>query len=308
MDYEMKEKTIERREAYIWGAAKYGEYAMKYCKERFKISGFIDRRAGMELKEFCSKPVISPAQFFGRENDNADIIVAVRYPSEVTEAVTCAAYGGNLYIFDGRNTDKALLYKVEKGEICVPEYMDKRFVEWDEYSEHYSRLNPFVLKMFRTAVGWIEKYEKNVEIYEIGCGSGQFANMLFDNGYTRYIGIDFSSQAIKLARKANPSYANRFVCADVFSKLGNVGDNTLFVAFEVLEHIKKDLELIDMLPCGSNVIFSVPNFKSFNHIRIFDNLAAIQNRYGMLDIVEYLSFPANENADKLYHLIAATKR
>lgn len=305
MDIE-KSKTT-----YIWGAAEYGEYALEYCKDSFNIVGFIDKRADLEFAEFCSKPVISPAQLLCEEKDVVDIIIAVKYPAEVIELLSHSMHGNHIYIFDGRSRENPLLYRVKNGEICVPEYMDKRFCEWKEYSEHYSNLNPFILKMYHTAMKWISKYEKNVEIYEIGCGSGQFANMLLDNGYVKYVGIDFSSRAIELAKKANFRYGEgKFMCEDAFSYLQSYKEkeNTLFVMFEVLEHINKDVELLNMLPSGTNIIFSVPNFKSFNHIRTFDDLASIQNRYEMLDILEYLALPANIKADKTYHLVNAVKR
>lgn len=153
------------------------------------------------------------------------------------------------------------------------------------------------------------KIDRSIEICEIGCGCGQFANMLFDNGYTKYIGIDFSSQAIMLARKANPDHAEQFICEDAFSYLQSCQEKsgTLFIMFEVLEHIKKDIELLNMLPVGSNVIFSVPNFKSFNHIRTYDTLEFIENRYKMLKIRNYHELPANKNADKIYHLLHAVR-
>ena len=40
--------------------------------------------------------------------------------------------------------------------------------------------------------------------------------MLFDNGYSNYIGFDFSAEAIMLAKKNNPQYADRFFVDDAF--------------------------------------------------------------------------------------------
>lgn len=305
----IKMETTKKRAAYIWGAALNGKYALEYCKDSFIIEAFIDKRADSAFNEFCSKPVVPPVQLSGEEENNKDIIIAVRYPAEVVELIKHLEHRGNIYIFDGRNRENPLLYKVENGEICVPEYMDKRFGEWSEYAEHYSRLNPFVLKMFYAAAKWISEYQKNTKICEIGCGSGQFANLLFDNGYTKYSGVDFSSRAIELAKKANKDYADKFFCENAFTYLQSHKNenNELFIMFEVLEHINSDLELLNMFPCGSNIIFSVPNFKSFNHIRTFDNLAAIQSRYKMLKISDCIQLPASKNNDKIYCLVKATK-
>lgn len=295
--------------AYIWGAAKYGADAYEYCKNTFNIVGFIDKRASADFKEFCLKPVILPEQFFHKEKVSVNVIIAVSYPAEVTEIIKQQQFYPNVLIFDGHSKDNPLLYMVEEGEICVPEYMNKLFAEWEAYSVHYSRLSLFIFNMFNNALEWVKKLDRNIPICEIGCGSGQFANMLFDQGYVKYAGIDFSNQALELARSANPKYAHQFICKDAFSYLqsGKKEDHKLFIMFEVLEHLNKDRELLELLPTGSAVILSVPNFKSFNHVRIFDSLESIKNRYQMLDISEYKEMPANQNADKVYHLVYATK-
>lgn len=91
-------------------------------------------------------------------------------------------------------------------------------------------------------------------------------------------------------------------------KRGGGTKDVLFLSFEMLEHMNRDIELCNMLPIGSAIIFSVPNFKSFNHMRIFDDLKSIQSRYIMFDIVNYLSLPASEDKNKNYHLVAAVKK
>lgn len=63
--------------AYIWGAAKYGQLALEYCKDKFEIEGFIDKRAGESFNEFCGKDVISPNSL---DNINiSTIVLAVTY-------------------------------------------------------------------------------------------------------------------------------------------------------------------------------------------------------------------------------------
>ncbi len=302
-------KTETKSTAYIWGAAKYGESAYEYCKNEFDIIGFIDKRASAEFEEFCSKPVISPEQFFHEEKDNVNVIVAVSYPAEVTELIKQQQFNPYISIFDGHDKDNPLLYRMEDGEICVPEYVNKLFAEWKAYSLHYDQLNPFIFNLFDQVLEWVKSLGRDINICEIGCGSGQFANMLLDHGCMNYVGIDFSEKAIELAKRANPGYVDQFICADAFSFLEThkKEDDKLFIIFEVLEHLNKDMELLDKLPVGSLVIFSVPNFKSFNHVRTFESLESIKNRYQMLDISMYREMPANKNADKVYHLVYAKR-
>jgi len=134
--------------------------------------------------------------------------------------------------------------------------------------------------------------------------------MLFDNGFTNYIGIDFSNKAIELAKKTNPQYENNFICADAFSFLKSYQYDvkTIFAAFEMLEHIDKDRELLEMLPTGSEIIFSVPNFKSFNHLRTFKDLNDIKGRYDMLEILDYEQLFEDESGKNIFHLVCSKRK
>lgn len=296
--------------AYIWGAAKYGQLALEYCMDKFEIEGFIDKRAGDDFNEFCEKNVISPNSL-----DNmiiSTIVLAVTYPADIINFVNENQINvKNIYIFDGRNSDSVLLYKVENNEICICEYSNKRYSECKEYEVHYSNLSPYIVNMFKKAIDWLktkiggEKYG----ICEIACGSGQFANMLFDNDFTDYVGFDFSSNAIEIAKETNPKNNDKFICADAFSflKSYNYNEKTFFCCLEMLEHINKDRELLEMLPIGSNIIFSVPNFKSFNHLRTFDSLDAIKSRYTMLNVFDYIELPADERGKNVFHLVYAKR-
>ena len=295
--------------AYIWGAAKYGERAIKYCAEKFNIIGFIDRRADENFTSFIGYPVISPETFFDKGRDE-DIILAVTYPAEIVEELRKRNIKNRISIFDGRNPDRPFVYEIENFEICIPEYMNKRFAELDEYSLHYSELSEYQIELYKNILDMIKKFPCNVDICEIGCGSGQIANMLFDHGYRNYTGIDFSSEAIRKAQNINQAFKDKFICTDAFSYMGTKTFNvpTLFLCFEVLEHIGKDCELLEMLPSGANIIFSVPSFKSFNHLRTFNTISDIENRYSMLEIREYRQLPASKYKEKYYNLALAARK
>jgi SAM-dependent methyltransferase len=126
-------------------------------------------------------------------------------------------------------------------------------------------------------------------VFEVGCGTGQLAALLFDQGIAEYAGFDFSSEAIALARQAAPY--GRFWVADA-------RDRTLYaeiacdvlICTEVLEHIDEDLEVVAGFPDGTRCVFSVPNHDSQGHVRFFDDVAGVEGRYGRyfgsLDIAE----------------------
>lgn len=300
--------TSLTNQIYIYGAGKYGKMAFDYSRGKFNITAFVDKHAEEGLSEYCSKPVISKTELLSIKED-ITVIIAIAFPSEILQTLT--DYKNiNLYLFNGKNPDAPFIYKVENNDMCHLKYFDKVYEESDFYSKHYSELK-YTVKMFEKAIEWLQtKIEKNVDICEIACGSGQFANMLFDNGFTDYIGFDFSSTAIELAKKTNPKYSDKFICANAFSFLESYKPNNkvMFFCFEMLEHIDKDIELLEILPKEVDIIFSVPNFKSFNHLRTFGNIEDIRNRYTMLNLVDYKIFPSNHTGKDVWHLVYAKRK
>jgi len=157
---------------------------------------------------------------------------------------------------------------------------------------------------------------KEAMILDMGCGTGQFAQCLFEHGYYNYFGVDFSRIAIDIASKrlisfyedytANSpnymdvakviQYKNQFY-GETFCIYGNIykmNNHTFNLEFfdcicmlEVLEHIERDLELMWSIPAGKTIILSVPNFDSNTHVRYFQDLEDVKARYGIyIDIEE----------------------
>jgi SAM-dependent methyltransferase len=156
------------------------------------------------------------------------------------------------------------------------EYYDKIYSTSDKYKCHYSR-SPYK-NIWESAMKYIEG-----DVMDLGCGTGQFANMLRDNNHKgKYIGIDFSGEAIDIARKVNPTMS--FVCLDLNDVPWFSGT---IVMFEVLEHIEDDIAVIKKIEKGSKVIFSVPDYMSDNHYRKFDNMEEVRDRYKMINIKWY---------------------
>lgn len=123
------------------------------------------------------------------------------------------------------------------------------------------------------------------EIVDLGCGPGHFPQMLRQKGINvPYKGYDFSIVALEQARKKNLPGCT-FIQANLY-ELGHI-DCKNFVCLEVLEHIEKDLELLEAtVPVGSKIIFSVPNYPSSGHVRVFESEADVNNRYSSLFSLE----------------------
>ncbi len=118
-------------------------------------------------------------------------------------------------------------------------------------------------------------------VLEIGCGAGQLAELLADQGLERYVGFDFSAEAIKLARARCPQLDFRVEDARRTGLLDDASYDTI-VCTEVLEHIEDDLQVVESIPSGRRVLATVPNFDSLSHVRFFENAEEAEARYRSL--------------------------
>lgn len=169
-----------------------------------------------------------------------------------------------------------------------------------EYHKHYTDSNNH--KAWGKVVSWIMEVPER-KIIEIGCGSGQLSNMLFDNGLCDYKGIDFSSTAIALAKDRNPKYAHLFSVENAFDTDLFSGAYTTVVILEVLEHIEDDLNLLKRIKESAQVIFSIPNFDSRAHVRWFENEEKIIQRYSeIVDILSIHEVTYANTSNKIYLL------
>lgn len=117
------------------------------------------------------------------------------------------------------------------------------------------------------------------KIVDIGCGPGHFAQMICEDRSIDYIGYDFSEIAIQKAISRNNNKNNKFKIKDLKEFTIPVS-NCIFTAFEFLEHVSFDVDIIKKLHSGSEIIFSVPNYDSAGHIRVYPNENYINHRYG----------------------------
>lgn len=151
------------------------------------------------------------------------------------------------------------------------EYYDKVFEEEKRYREEISKLSSY--PVYQVALGMIGDIE-GPKILELGCGTGQFAKMLFDNGFTHYLGVDFSRVAIEKAREMS---GQAFLVSDI-RKFDDIGAFNTLVMMEVLEHIMDDIDLIKKYK-GYNIIFSVPSCDDPAHVRFFQKREEVKSRY-----------------------------
>ncbi len=142
-----------------------------------------------------------------------------------------------------------------------------------EYIKHYKQT------IYYPVWQHILKYIRQIpepKILEIGCGAGQLAHFLYDEGFKDYKGFDINAEMLAIARKNSPQ---DFALADIRSKESYPADYNIVIATEVLEHLENDLEIFKNLKKGVNFLFSLPTFKCDGHLRWFDNGPAITNYY-----------------------------
>lgn len=290
----------------IFGAGIYGKQAHEYLKDRYEIVAYIDNDERKHLSRLCGLEIFPPAEL--NRFAGCDVLIAARFPYPIVAQLRTMGIANPVYIFDPRSKEEGryLLYRVENGDICVPEYMDSRYTVDESLRCHYSDLPKNTLRLFQTAAEWIKSdFPPKTKIIELGCGSGQFANMLFDEGYTNYVGFDFSAVAVARAAELNPTRKGCFAQRDIRG-MEWPPDVELIVIFEVLEHLADDIAVIRELPKETTVTFTVPNFDSFNHVRKFDGLAAIVERYGRyFDFSRYQRIDARNH--KCWHLLQGRK-
>ena len=139
--------------------------------------------------------------------------------------------------------------------------------------------------MWRCAASWLDLRDP---IFDLGCGAGGLALALTRTDWEGdYVGMDFSESSLELATLIRPGTAQswEFVQADLRddSPWDDIPGDAQFVMLEVLEHLEDDLSVIQRwVPPGHRLVFSVPNFHSTAHQRVFSSPQQAYERYSPL--------------------------
>jgi len=144
---------------------------------------------------------------------------------------------------------------------------------------------------------WLETYQRvakmidpHEEVVDLGCGTGRFIELLYRRDhYARVTGVDWSMTALAEAQSyAKPRHPDApppdWQLCDLMDWRpdGLRAGNTVFTCTEVLEHLEDDLGFVRRIPPGHRFIITVPNFYSESHVRIFQNVSDVWERYDRL--------------------------
>jgi 2-polyprenyl-3-methyl-5-hydroxy-6-metoxy-1,4-benzoquinol methylase len=145
-------------------------------------------------------------------------------------------------------------------------------------------------------------------IIDLGCGTGRFAELLHRSGFSKYRGFDFAPSVVEEAR--NYCTAFEFDVADVreWEHGPDLPDVCCYVLLEVLEHLDDDTDILERIPPGCPVVFSVPNFWSASHVRRYAQPGDVFARYGaILDFSAWQSV-AFPTPGRRVHVFRAERR
>lgn len=159
-----------------------------------------------------------------------------------------------------------------------------------KYKKYYTKLVYF--KIWYYVMKKLKKYKED-KFLDLGCGPGHLAQLLYDNGFRNYIGVDFSKVAIEMAQSKVPfTFLNKDIRNINFEKYKEFK----FISIETFEHLENDIDLIQKLP-KNYLIFSVPNYMCPNHYRTYDNEIQIRDYYkDILNIISIKPFSVGENS------------
>ena len=121
---------------------------------------------------------------------------------------------------------------------------------------------------------WLSE-EIRPRVLECGCGTGALAEQIIRAGYC-YAGFDFSQEALNACHRTVQQRVGLVNAYDKATWDTLMADTV--IAIEVFEHLD-DLRVLAMIPKGTRVIFSVPDFDSYSHLRTYPDLVSIEEYY-----------------------------
>lgn len=184
--------------------------------------------------------------------------------------------------------------KVYHREEMKADYYDHAYAtNKKKYPLEISGYQSQYIDLYQKAKALLTRTER---IVELGCGTGQLAEILLFEGYNYIRGVDFSKVGIdistkrcnlidfnkaglRLGRKATNAICNgMFQVADLYKYEIKDEYNTI-ISLEVLEHIEKDILVINKINQNKRVIFSLPMFANEAHVRFFVSEQTVIDRY-----------------------------
>jgi glycosyltransferase involved in cell wall biosynthesis len=153
---------------------------------------------------------------------------------------------------------------------------------------YYDRLfeNDTDMSRYEEILKMIGQSSEGKKVLDIGCGLAELSQYVND-----YSGFDISEKAVKQAKKV----AKNVWVGSAYDKK-NFKKADIYVATEVLEHIKGDRNVLRNIPSGKDIIVSVPSFADPSHIRVFNDKFFRKRYEDLLEIQDVARFNWDDKA------------
>ena len=178
------------------------------------------------------------------------------------------------------------------GKELGKEFYNEVFSRSDLYKKSYKD-TPYIT-VWSKIVGYVNSRGMQ-SILELGCGTGQLAHYLAENGFKDYLGVDFSSQAISMAQDnfLKHGLKGSFISEDINKFNFDSFNYDCVISTAFLEHIGNDVDILSRVRSGSLIIGTLPNKDSAGHVHFYpdsDEVSEKKIKERYKDIGSFISF------------------
>lgn len=136
------------------------------------------------------------------------------------------------------------------------------------------------IKWFPLMMLIVDRLSSGAEIVDLGCGAGHMAELLYDQGFFGYTGLDYSKGMLDVAQNKGLPHSFKFIEADLTEDwTGLVSDYNTVISIELLEHVEQDFAILNQIKPGTRCLLTTTNEPGIEHVRTFSSVGNVHARY-----------------------------